>query len=32
MVKERAEEKVRDPSNPLKSGRILWWFSYLVDV
>jgi hypothetical protein len=29
---ERREEKVRDPSNPPKSGRILWWFSNLVNI
>jgi hypothetical protein len=28
---ERRGEKVRDPSNPPKSGRMLWWFSHLVN-
>jgi hypothetical protein len=31
-VVERKGEKVRDPSNPPKSGRILCWFPHLVDI
>jgi hypothetical protein len=32
MVWVRREEKVRDPSNPSKSGRMLWRFLHLIEV
>jgi hypothetical protein len=32
IVYVRKGEKVRYPSNPPKSGRMLWWFSHLVNV